>query len=48
MIMYNIKIHGEVHGRGKFTGNIIHLMEMTAAYKCEIFVVQSDLAFESQ
>ena len=48
MIMCNIKIHGEVHGREKFTGNVIRLMVMAAAYKCEIFVVQSDLAFESQ
>ena len=38
MIMYNIKIHGKGHGRGKFTGNVIHLMEITAAYKFEIFM----------
>ena len=38
MIMYNIKIHGKGHGRGKFTGNVIHLMEITDACKFEIFV----------
>ena len=36
MIMYSIKIHGKGHGRGKFTGNVIHLMEITAGYKFEI------------
>ena len=38
MIMYNFKIRGKAHGRGKFTGNVIDLMEITAAYKFQIFV----------
>ena len=38
MIMYNIEIHGKGHRRGKFTGNVIHLIGITAAYKFEIFV----------